>query len=239
MEDSVARKQRRLRNVSSKTIEDAARSFAAAVKEGPDYVCTCCHRLMYHKTVVEFKPSKYSKLSEDVLNRVFSPELVRTSAHQKVWVCKTCDYTLKRGKMPAQAKANNLVLDDVPAELSDLNSMEVRLLSLRIPFMKMVALPCGKQRGIHGPAVNVPTDLHPVCDLLPRLPSEAQMVPMKLKRKLSYRGHYMFQHVRPAKVLAALEWLKTNNPLYHNVQVNTNWEQCAYQGSSHSFSQIQ
>ena len=31
--------------------------------------------------------------------------------------------------------------------------------------MKMVALPCGKQRAIHGPAVNVPTDLTPVCTL--------------------------------------------------------------------------
>ena len=29
--------------------------------------------------------------------------------------------------------------------------------------MKMVALLCGKQRVIHGPAVNVPTNLTPVC----------------------------------------------------------------------------
>ena len=84
--------------------------------------------------------------------------------------------------MPAQAKANKLDLEDVPVELSDLNSpLEQRLISLRIPFMKMVALPCGKQRAIHGPAVNVPTDLTPVCTLLPRLPSQAQMVPMKLR----------------------------------------------------------
>ena len=46
--------------------------------------------------------------------------------------------------MPAQAKANNLDLEDIPPELSDLNSLEVWLVSLRIPFMKMVALPCGK-----------------------------------------------------------------------------------------------
>ena len=118
------------------------------------------------------------------------------------------------GKLPTQAKANNLDLEDIPSELSDLNSLEVRFISLRIPFMKMVALPCGKQRVIHGPAVKVPTDLTPVCTLLPRLPSQMQMVPMKLKRKLCYKGHYMFQYVRPAEVLAALQWLKLNNPLY-------------------------
>ena len=59
----------------------------------------------------------------------------------------------------------------------------------------MVALSCGKQRAIHGPAVNVPTDLQPISSLLPRLPSQAQMVPMKLKRKLSYKGHYMYEYV--------------------------------------------
>ena len=69
-----------------------------------------------------------------------------TSCQEKVWICKTCDISLKRGSMPAQSKANNLLLQDVPPELSELNTMEVRLISLRIPFMKMVALPCGKQR---------------------------------------------------------------------------------------------
>ncbi len=95
--------------------------------------------------------------------------------------------------------------------------------------MKMVALPRGKQRAIHGPAVNVPTDFHPLCDLLPRLPSQAQVVPMKLKRKLCYKGHYMYQYVRPAKVIAALEWLKINNPLYRTMQVNSDWQQDAAQ----------
>ena len=81
--------------------------------------------------------------------------------------------------------------------------------------MKMVALPRGKQRAIHGPAVNVPTSLAPLCTLLPRLPSQVQLVPLKLKRRLSYRGHYMYDYVRPAKVLVALQWLISNNPLYH------------------------
>ena len=168
---------------------------------------------------MEFHLRKYSKLSEDVLRGVFPPERELASAHQKVWICSTCNSTLKKGKMPAQAKANNLGLEDIPPVLLELNSMETRLVSMRIAFMKMVALPCGRQRAIHGPAVNVPTDLHPVCNLLPRLPSQAQVVPMKLKRKLCYKGHYMYDYVRPAKVLAALEWLKENNPLYRDVTI--------------------
>ena len=178
---------------------------------------------MYRKTVVQFRPAKYTRLSDELLHQLFPLSLLYTSAQQKIWMCKTCDSALKRGNIPTQAKANNLVLEPIPIKLRDLNSMEIRLISLRIPFMKMMALPCGKQKAIHGPAVNVPTNLHPVCDLLPRLPSQAQIVPMKLKRRLCYKGHYMYEYVRPAKVLAALEWLKNNNPFYKDVNIDQRW----------------
>ena len=86
-----------------------------------------------------------------------------------------------RGNIPVQAKANNLSLSVVPMELSGLNPLELRLLCLHIPFMKMVALPCGKQHGICGSAINVPTKLDSILTLLPRLPSELELIPLKLK----------------------------------------------------------
>ena len=46
----------------------------------------------------------------------------------------------------------------MPKELSCLKSIEIMLLSKRIPFMKLVSMPEGKQIAIHGPAVNVPTN---------------------------------------------------------------------------------
>ncbi len=52
--------------------------------------------------------------------------------------------------------------------------------------MKLVGLPKGKQVGIHGSAVNV---LQHVCGMLPRLPHDAEIVPVKLKRRLVYKGH--------------------------------------------------
>ena len=56
------------------------------------------------------------------------------------------DKALSRGHMPVQSVANNLKLPSVPFELSCLNKLEIRLVSLRVAFMKMVALPSGKQR---------------------------------------------------------------------------------------------
>ena len=82
-----------------------------------------------------------------------------------------------------------LQLCQVPPELSSLSALELRLICLRVPFLKMVALPTGKQRSIHGPAVNVPSKVDTICEVLP---SQAEMVPLKLKRIVAYRGHYMY-----------------------------------------------
>ena len=50
------------------------------------------------------------------------------------------------------------------------------------------------------------------------------MIPLKLKRKLRYKGHYKYDYIiRPDKVMIALRWLKQNNPLFSNIDINDNW----------------
>ena len=39
----------------------------------------------------------------------------------------------------------------------------------------------------------------------------------------------MFQYVQPAKVLAALQRLKLNNPLYKDIEINDDWTSNAKQ----------
>ena len=202
----------------SVTLEAALSTFQSEVKLGPNFVCTCCHRMMYKKSVL-CNRDKYTKVGADVLNNVLSADLKYISCNGNIWICKTCDRSLKRGSMPVQAKANGLQLSKIPAELSDLNALGLRLICLRLPFMEMVALPSGKQRSIHGPAVNVPAKVT-ICNVLPRLPSQTELVSLKLKRKLAYRGHYMYGYVIPQK---ALRFLKQHNPLYASVEVNHLW----------------
>ena len=194
--------------------------FQSKIKQGPEFVCTCCHRLMYKQTVIPCTKTKYTKASNELLEQIFSAEHNYISLDGMQWVCKTCDAALKRGNMPLQAKANGLQLCPIPNQLSGLNMLELRLISLRVPFMKMVALPSGKQRCIHGPAVNVPSKVDTICTVLPRLPSETEL---KLKRKLAYRGHYMYDYISPEKVLTALRWLKQNNPVYADIDINEQW----------------
>ena len=74
--------------------------------------------------------------------------------------------------------------------------------------MEIVALPIsGKnrgehgQKGIRGPAINVPTKLDTICNILPRLPQNSEILPMKLKRRLAYKTHYMYRNVRPENMM--------------------------------------
>jgi len=92
----------------------------------------------------------------------------------------------------------------------------LRLVSLCVHFMNiaMVALPTDKQYCIHSPAVNVPSKLDRICTMLPHLPSQSELVPLKFKRKLSFKGHYTYDYVTPENMMNALRWLKANNPLY-------------------------
>ena len=112
---------------------------------------------------------------------VFSENLGYTSLDRYLWICKTCDGTLFPGKMPIQAKANGLNLSEIPPELSCLDLLEMRLICLLVPFMKMVVLPSGKQCCIHGPAVNVPSKLDSVCTILPPLPSQIELIPPQIQ----------------------------------------------------------
>ena len=69
--------------------------------------------------MIKFEVNKHSKEPENFV-----------VSETKQWICKTCDHSLKREKLPAQAKVNNLDLEDIPSELSGLNSLKVHLISL-------------------------------------------------------------------------------------------------------------
>lgn len=141
---------------------------------------------------------------------MFSNDLGHISTDGKKWLCTACDNALSRGNLLVQAKANTLQLDYIHVELSSQNTLELRLVSLRVPFIKMVALPSGKQWSIQGPAVNVPSKLDSLCTMLPRLSTQRELIALKLKQKLKYKGHYMYDYVSPEKLM---KWLKANNPL--------------------------
>ncbi|XP_078578075.1 uncharacterized protein LOC144862999 isoform X1 [Branchiostoma floridae x Branchiostoma japonicum] len=219
---TVIKRCRRKKQSEEATIDKCASTFFSRIAEGPIYACMSCCRLLYRSTIREFKVENYTT-NEDTEKIVHCT--TGTQVNGKYWVCMTCHNALKQGRVPTQSWGNNLELDEVPPQLKDLRPLELRLISQRIPFMKLVGLPRGGQKAIHGSAVNVPTKLQTITSLLPRLPATAEVVPLKLKRRLCYQGHYMYEYIRPKKVVDALVWLKNNNPLYKDITICPDWEQ--------------
>ena len=155
------------------TIDDVIKSFCEVVKRGPEYVCTICHCLMYKQSVYPFQSDKFvDKFDNDDFEMLIGCEHVTLDGNGST----------SKGKVPRQAITDGLELGKVPEELKCLNKLELELISLRIPFLKMVALPSGKQSCVHGPAVNVPSKLDNVCTLLPRLPGQTDLVLLTLDK---------------------------------------------------------
>ena len=115
------------------------------------------------------------------------------------------------------AVANGLQLDKSP-DRPVLTELENNLIAQVINFQKVVVLkkscwPAGKGKMICVPVP--PEDLMNTVKQLPRLPEEAGLVPIKLKRKKQYKGHEKSEEIRPEEMFRALRYMrKAGHPYY-------------------------
>ena len=139
------------------------------------------------------------------------------SVDDKIYLCSTCKTALLAGRIPAMAVANGLQLNTDP-DRPVLTELENNLIAHNINFQKIVLLqksrwPAGKGRMISVPVR--PKDIMNTVKQLPRLPSEAGLVPIKLKRKKQYKGHEKQEMIRPEKIFQALRYLRMHgHPFY-------------------------
>ncbi len=195
-----------------------------AMLEMPILACTVCHRARFREQVKLCHRNKYPQ-SELVLKCFTGKYIHLCSADcndssvdhekkKKEWICFTCHRHLLKGNMPPQAAVNNLWLDDIPAEIKSLNALEMHLVSIVQPFMKIVPLPRGGQKGIRGQMVCVPANLQRTADSLPWTLNTNNLIRVKLKRKQQYKGHHLYMVVNQERVMSALRKLMEINPAY-------------------------
>ena len=55
------------------------------------------------------------------------------------------------------------------------------------------------------------------------MPSELQLHPMKLKHKLEYKSHYMYDMISRDHVISAITRLKEHNSYYADIKLNEDW----------------
>ncbi|KAK7878467.1 hypothetical protein WMY93_034310, partial [Mugilogobius chulae] len=84
----------------------------------------------------------------------------------------------------------------------------------------------GKQNSIAGNVILVPSEVNETVNSLPRNADQSQTIRVKLKRKLSYKGHCLSQTVNWPRVIKALEKLKEIHPDYQDIVINYDQASC-------------
>lgn len=124
---------RKVKKLKLEEEEEVVTQFKEIAKEGPEYVCACCQRILFRKQVQACEKQMYGKndastnISEiciqDKYLHICSESCPKMCTKLSLWICFTCHRKILSGKLPAEAAANCMNLEDVPPELSKLNSM--------------------------------------------------------------------------------------------------------------------
>ena len=144
-------------------------------------------------------------------------------------LCLTCHELLSKGNIPKFSLANNLLLGEIPVELQGLTIPEEKLISLYRHNSCIIKLyspfhsTSTAQAALRGNCIT----------FLQNIPNIADSLPLTLNDlydtlKVIFVGASPPKHIHLRKVLTvgkkkvaeALHWLKKNNVLYHNVEIN-------------------
>ena len=203
---------------TGETIDDCIDKFHIIVAEGPIYVCTCCHQTWFRRSVKKLGSICLSDESKQLCTNY-------KSIDDAEWLCITCIAAMRENRVPRLSVANGMRWPEKP-DVLNLHPLEERLISQRIPFMQIRELPRGGQLSVKGNIVNVPVDIQPTINVLPRQIDENVTIAVKLKKRISHKSACFTENVRPASVMLALKWLMCNSNLYKDsgIRINSGWE---------------
>ena len=130
------------------------------------------------------------------------------------YVCSRCS---RDKKSPNKfSKENSMIPCPVPPQLQGLTQTEEMLIARALPLMRVYIKP-GGQRGYSGHCINLPQNINDLASSLPRYPKDLSVIIVNVKGK---DNTFKDVNVRRQKVLDALLWLRVNNPLYKDVEIN-------------------
>ena len=93
---------------------------------------------------------------------------------------------MKKSQIPCQSVCNNLHLDIVPEEIKSLNRLENFLICKMLLFKNIVIMPKGQSPKLQSAVINIPVDVN---EAFSKLPICDNIFLVKLKKKLSFKGH--------------------------------------------------
>ena len=181
---------------------------------GMEYICLSCTRLRSREQVTIWKQG-----NENVDKKLLILPCTE-SFNGKSYICTTCRPALYKGfpKINIRKLDDMSLIGNIPYSLPKLNLMEEYLIKLTIPFIRVAHIPRSPNLKLLGGSVCIQSDLSHTMERLNFSPET--IIPVSFKRKLQYEGHYIEQVIDKNKVFEWLLYLKKNNHLYYNVNIN-------------------
>ena len=126
---------------------------------------------------------------------------MRVTKKTGFYICNTCKKTMMNCKIPSMSVVNGLNLTNIE-EGCHLTELENNLIAQNINFQYIFSLKKSRWAATKKQMISVPVAPEVVLKTLkrlPRIPREAGLVPVKIKRKLEYEGHHKNELVAPIK----------------------------------------
>ena len=223
-EEEIENRENQLINENETiNMDEYLKLFNINISNGPVYVCTICLQTWFRRSVLNIELIKVSSQAEEEKLNQCRKHYV--SVENKEWICRTCRDSIRNGTIPKLSVENKMGFPHKPAELN-LNGMEERLTCPRLTLFQMRDLPCGGQKSVRGNSVNLPIDIAPTVDMLPRTLDNTETIAINFKRRMCYKGcAFKQENIRPAAVWRAVNYLMTHSQMYKDldIQLDTSW----------------
>ena len=195
---------------------------------GFNVICVSCREFKSRNSCVRDNGSRFTKLQESLY--LHKDVNITLSIDGKYYVCLSCQKQIKEGKRPKRSDIQALEFCDFPLDFirnvkekcgyeniedCKLNKLEGYLFKNPIPFMRIANCRLGQYMKVVGNLIMITSDLeHTFCKILP---VDQQIIPVSLKRKLSYQGYYIEEWVDSTKLSMYFVWFKDNNPFFKDL----------------------
>ena len=98
--------------------------------------------------------------------------------------------------------------------------MEDHLLKPIIPFIRIGHMPRGRYLKLMGDLIMVTSNVKATLQSI--LPVPQNLIPITLKRKMEYKGHYMQEFIDKKKVVHYFSWFQSHNHIFKDLKLDEN-----------------
>jgi OTU-like cysteine protease len=193
------------------------------IEDNVDLVAKCGIREAYEAYIsISDESTMYEKIFIEEVKKHFVLGLIKGLKS----ICATCRSEMRKNNkeenettimhMPKMVNFKGLFTGSIPIELSNLTAVEDSMINIYSAISK-VCLAGGKHYKLNsGTCYTIVNDLASVAKKLPRMPTIESIAIIRHKNtKISNDYTY-----RPFTVFKALTWLKNNNHLYENIELD-------------------